>query len=347
MFVSLHHLAMAPELNRIQGILSSFLGNPKNDMSDEFELEFGCPRCEELYGRGEHDKFNLAINVRKGVFKCWKCENETDEMHGSITKLVKTYGSEGALKEYREAIEALRNSDLYKLKFDDGDFNADFMIMEREELEFPSNYKKLVEGGNNPKRVMEYLTRRGIGWDIITKHSIGYTGYDENNRLLSNRIILPSYDADGTLNYWTGRDFTGNSKRMKYANPSVERKDIVFNEELLQWDADITIVEGPFDHIVVPNSVPLLGKVIKSEFRLYRLLMDKARANVNIFLDNDAYETAIKTYRLLNHGNLYNRIRLVPSRDGEDPSSIYQEKGYRGIAEHLRNSYKVSEVYLS
>ena len=100
-------------------------------------------------------------------------------------------------------------------------------------------------------------------------------------------IIIPSYNALGELNYWVGRDYlppmrnehskvlNGVSQiiphtysRLKYDNPKVEKKNIIFNEEKIQWDADITLVEGPFDHIVVPNSVPLLGKALNKEYKL-------------------------------------------------------------------------------
>ena len=135
-------------------------------------------------------------------------------------------------------------------------------------------------------------------------------------------------------------------ERIKYDNPKVEKKNIIFNEEKLQWDADITLVEGPFDHIVVPNSVPLLGKALNKEYKLYWDLITKANANINIMLDNDAYETAKQIYGFLNHGKLYERIRFIPIEDGEDPSSLYQKGGYREIAAHLANAQQIDEVYL-
>ena len=39
--------------------------------------------------------------------------------------------------------------------------------------------------------------------DDILKHNIGYC--DEGK--YSNRIIIPSYDSDGQLNFFVGRDF--------------------------------------------------------------------------------------------------------------------------------------------
>jgi hypothetical protein len=170
--------------------------------------------------------------------------------------------------------------------------------------------------------------------------------YDEEDKMASNRIILPSYNKFGELNYWTGRDFTGNEKRQKYYNPKVERRDIIFNEEKIQWDADVTLVEGPFDHLVVPNSVPLLGKVIDKKFKLYWDINAKANANINIFIDGDAFQTALETYKELNHGRLYNKIRYIPVDEKYDPSLLFQLGGKKIILKHLANAIKIKEVYL-
>lgn len=338
---------MIPELSRIQNVLSSFLGAPKNEMSSEYELEYGCPRCKEHYGPNEQLKFNLAVNIRKGLFKCWKCESESGDMHGSITKLIKLYGNERILNDYRSAISEFKNSSLYKINFSENDFSVDLKLKEIEELEFPKNYVKITRSVKVPKRVSDYLSSRGINWDIIERYGIGFTGYDKETPNTSNRIVIPSYDKFGSLNYWTGRDFTGNKKRMKYMNPKVDKKNIIFNEEKIQWDADITLVEGPFDHIVVPNSIPLLGKVIKSDFKIYQELVKNSKANICIFLDGDAIGTAIETYKVLNHGDLYGRIRIVPTSGDDDPSSIFQKSGPRGIANMLAQARQIPEIILS
>jgi hypothetical protein len=81
-----------------------------------------------------------------------------------------------------------------------------------------------------------------------------------------------------------------------------------------------------------------LGKVIKKDFKLYEELINKAKANINIFLDADAKDTAMKTYSLLNHGNLYGRIRIINSSGDLDPSQIYQKYGTFGIVEYLKRA---------
>ena len=192
---------------------------------------------------------------------------------------------------------------------------------------------------------------RGLTWDILEKYKIGFTTREEDDemRKYSYRVIIPSYNKFGELNYWVGRDFLPKDDRFtrtKYANPRAEKKEIIFNEERVQWDADITLVEGAFDHIVVPNSIPLLGKALDRDYKLYWELVTKANAHINIFLDADAFQTVKELYKLLNHGRLYDKIRYIPVGGDEDPSSLFEKGGYKTIVEHLRNARQIDEVYL-
>ena len=338
---------MEAELNKIYSILESFLGESKSGFDGKnMQLQFPCPNCIEKYGKAEERKFNLEINLSKQLFHCWKCADEGDEMYGSILKLIKLYGNEQLLKEYKEAIHSLRESKLYKLNFSDDDFNIDTKSVEIEDLKLPSSFKYIRKDKPLPKDVAKYLNSRGIGWDIIERYSMGYTEYTKDSLMPSYRIYIPSYDKYGDLNYWTGRDYLNRDKVVKYYNPKVERKNVIFNEEKVQWDADITLVEGPFDHIVVPNSIPLLGKVLNKEFKLYWEIVKNAKGNVNIWLDDDAFDSIKAIYKELNHGDLYNKIRFIKTDLGKDPSEIYEKYGYKGIVECLRSTQKIEEVLL-
>jgi DNA primase len=338
---------MEAELNKIYSILESFLGESKSGFDGKnMQLQFPCPNCVEKYGKAEERKFNLEINLSKQLFHCWKCADEGDEMHGSILKLIKLYGNEQLLKEYKEAIHSLRESKLYKLNFSDDDFNIDTKSVEIEDLKLPSSFKYIRKDKPLPKDVAKYLNSRGIGWDIIERYSMGYTEYTKDSFMPSYRIYIPSYDKYGDLNYWTGRDYLNRDNVVKYYNPKVERKNVIFNEEKVQWDADITLVEGPFDHIVVPNSIPLLGKVLNKEFKLYWEIVKNAKGNVNIWLDDDAFDSIKAIYKELNHGDLYNKIRFIKTDLGKDPSEIYEKYGYKGIVECLRSTQKIEEVLL-
>lgn len=320
--------------------MSSFLGQPKGEITESGQLQFACPRCVAEKGSKEEHKFNLEVNIFKG-FQCWSCCSMDDEMKGSISKLIKIYGNNEILKEYRQLILEMKNEPLYELQFKDT--LEPFL---KKETQLPSNFRPLRENKYAPTKVMEYLKKRGIDWDIINEFNLGYTAYDENNKQISSRIIIPSYNQYGELNYWTGRDYTGIEHRQKYFNPPTERKTLIFNEDKIQWDATITLVEGPFDHIVVPNSIPLLGKSLTHDYLIYQNLMEKANANVNIFLDGDAFESVFKIYKLLNQGRLKNKIRYIPVGVDFDPSELFALGGRGAIINHLSNAQKISDFEL-
>jgi DNA primase len=75
---------------------------------------------------------------------------------------------------------------------------------------------------------------------------------------LYNRIIIPSYDLNGDLNYFIARWYPKEYNKLKYINPKAEKQEIIFNIGKLNLDATIYLVEGVTDHIVTPNSIPLL-----------------------------------------------------------------------------------------
>lgn len=336
------------EFEKIYNILASFLGESKKGFDSKcFQYQFPCPRCVENKGEKEIHKANLEVNFQKQVFKCWSCCDDGDTMQGSILKLIKLYGNEELLKDYKEAVRSLRESKLYKMNFSDDDFNIDTKSIEIDDLRLPKGFSLIREDRYCPPKLINYLNSRGIGWDIIDEYSLGYVGYNSSDYMASNRVYIPSHDKYGDLNYWTGRDFLNRKNVVKYYNPEAKRKTIIFNEEKVQWDADVTLVEGPFDHIVVPNSIPLLGKVIDTDFRLFWEILKNAKGKINIFLDGDATESVRKIYKQLNHGDLYNRIRYIPVNDKDlDPSKIYELYGKNGIIQFLRSATKIDEIYL-
>ena len=62
---------------------------------------------------------------------------------------------------------------------------------------------------------------------------------------LRRRVIIPSFDSEGFLNYFTARAIDESTR--KYVNPKVKRTDIIFNELNVDWKKELVIVEGPFD----------------------------------------------------------------------------------------------------
>lgn len=341
---------MLNELTNIELLLESFLGKSKKGMTDDTQIQFNCPMCSIEKGLYDGDgKHNLEINIKKNRFKCWVC-GETNEMSGKISKLIKMFGNNTILQQYRTELHSIRQSKLYELKFDKTDFTDDEDLYDEMLLSLPEGFSSLRNNNAYTKQALNYLYQRGINDKIIDKFNIGYMPNNCKNRFLQERIIIPSYDRFNMLNYWVGRDYTNSKWKFKYANPDskeVKKIDIVFNEEKINWYEDINLVEGPFDHIITPNSIPLLGKTIDTNYAVFKTLIINAKANINIFLDDDAILYAKLAYKVLNQMNLYNRIRLCICPKDLDAALIYQNYGVKGIRKILQNTIKLSDYELA
>ena len=142
------------------------------------------------------------------------------------------------------------------------------------------------------KHALAYLKKRNINQYDVIKYNIGYCSKD----LYANMIVLPTYDKDGNLNYFTARSFQ-KDPYTKYRNPSVSR-DIIPNEHLINWNLPIILCEGMFDAIAIKrNAVPLLGKNIESN--LMKRIVTSAIDKIYIALDKDALKQALKFCEML------------------------------------------------
>jgi DNA primase len=158
-------------------------------------------------------------------------------------------------------------------------------------LSLPSEFKQLYikPKSINPvyNKALSYLKHRGIGVGEIVKYNIGYC----ETGIYAGRIIIPSYDSEGNLNYFVARTFYEDTK-MKYKNPPVNRNVIIF-ENQINWNEPIVLVEGAFDSFSVRrNAIPILGKFIPKK------LMDKIMLSgvkeIAIMLDSDAVSESVK-----------------------------------------------------
>ena len=104
----------------LENIFTSFLGEPKSEMTDSGQLQYNCPCCAEEAGVDSDGKYNLEVNLKIGKFNCWKC-GQTHSMKGGLSFLIKRYGNPIIAKQYKEAVIALRDSGLYNLHNFSGD----------------------------------------------------------------------------------------------------------------------------------------------------------------------------------------------------------------------------------
>ena len=266
---------------------------------------YHCPFCQ-------HHKPKLEINStenKKGhnPWHCWVC-NTRGKTIVSLLKRSKSY-------EYiEEAIKLVPK----------GQFVEEVEIVNT--ITLPSEFTSLIDPPSDimGKHALVYLKQRGIFIDDIIKYNIGYCESGE----YQNMIIIPSYDVNGNLNYFTARSFEKDPFR-KYKNPSVSR-DIVPFEMFINWNSPLVLCEGPFDAIAIKrNAIPLLGKNIQAN--LMKKIVSSKVEKIYIALDSDAMKSAIKFCEtFMNEGKEVHLLEM----DDKDPSEL----GFRRFTELIQKS---------
>ena len=293
------------EYEPIVEIIEDILGDYRMHNDYKGQISFDCPVCSyDIKGLDTGDgKGNLEVNYIRGVYKCWSCA-ETHETHGSLYKLIKKYGLPKHLKRY----ELLRP--------DDQEFGGP---APKKDVKLPKEFIPILQASaglkltHHYRQAMNYLKSRNIGEDLIRKYNIGFC-YDGP---YANRIVIPSYDINGKVNYFIARSYLSRTK-MKYKNPDVQKETIIWNEHLLEWDKKIYLVEGVFDSIFLPNSIPMLGKYISD--LLFKKIYETAK-DVTIILDGDAWDDTERLYHKINCCKLMGKIsvdRLPKDKDIAD-----------------------------
>ena len=268
------------------------------------EHAFHCPFCN-------HHKKKLQVNCETQKWHCWVC-NQGGHKIGMLLRKI------NAPKNIIS--EVLRILGDYKGVKYEKDKKTEYNVS------LPQCYQPLWKPSTDPlyKNAISYLKKRGIGSIDIIRYSMGYcssNGY-------SNRIIIPSYDADGKLNYFIARDMFPNSK-FKYKNPPMS-KDTVCFEMFINWNEPIVLCEGVFDAISIRrNVIPLLGKFPSKT--LVKRLVEKQVKKIYVALDEDAKKDAIKLSKFLMD---YGIETYLLNLEEKDPSEL----GFSGFWKILKKS---------
>jgi len=287
------------ENDAIVELLEDLLGDHGLHYPNKGQISFNCPVCDD-----DRNKHNLEINYVNNVYKCWSC-GDVDGTHGSLGKLFDKYGNKKLKKLYNvlkpETVQP-RQKRTKKLTLPEG-----FTLFTESSPVYPVR-----------RQAYNYLKSRGITDEIIKKYNIGFCDRGSH----TGRIVVPSYDGKGELNYYVARSWDPMS-RAKYKNPQDEKDKIIFWENLIDWNKDVYLVEGAFDGLFVENSIPMLGKHM-SEL-LFETIYTKAKGDVIICLDADAWDNSVKLYHELNGGELWGRIKLIKLPDDSDIADLRGE----------------------
>ena len=292
-------------------LVNSVLGSGKRTARGN--QAHNCPFCN-------HHKPKLEINYTENKqgnnpWHCWACDKRGKTI-SSLFKQVKA--SPDKFIELKKLVKT-------------GSEVKDYTITKSVTL--PKEYKPLISNNDLIARhAKAYLKSRNIGEDDIIKYNIGYC---ESGRY-SKMIIIPSYDANGNLNYFTGRSFE-KEPYIKYRNPEASR-DIIPFELFINFDLPLVLCEGPFDAIAIKrNAIPLLGKNIQDS--LMKKIVQSTVEKIYIALDTDAMKQAHKFAEyFINQGK---EVYLVELK-GKDPSEI----GFKNFTKLIQNTLPLSQYDL-
>lgn len=266
---------------------------------------FHCPFCN-------HHKPKLEINFHTNEeghnpWECWVCQTKGRTIR-SLLRQLRT--------PREQATEILR----YLPKGTKMEYSKLSII------ELPKEYQPLYTASNTSivaNLVKKYLHERGLNDNDFIKYGIGYATSGD----YGGRVIIPSYNKSNQLNYFIARSYDGNY--FKYKNPEV-CKDVIFFENLINWNTPIILCEGVFDAMSIRrNAIPILGKSISTS--LYKKIITSPLTDIYIALDQDARNRALEmSQQLLNQGK---RVYLIDLPD-KDPS----EMGFRAFTELVQQA---------
>ena len=259
-------------------------------------------------------KLEIDINTTRDGENAWHCWI-SDKKGRSISSLFKQMGLP---KTYFEQLNKIVESSRYK-----HDSSKKETV---EVISLPNEYIPLWNKKNTPdyRNAIHYLTTRGVTVFDILKYRIGYCESGE----YSGKIIIPSYDCNGQLNYFVSRAFY-QADKFKHKNPKIS-KDIIGFDLTINWAEPIVLCEGAFDAIAVKrNAIPLFGKIIQPA--LQKKIIEKRVRDIYICLDADALRNALQfAERFMAEGlNVY-FIEL----QAEDASEL----GFNKITEIIQNT---------
>ena len=211
-------------------------------------------RCvnPECGSRSDTSKLKLVIKLNNELYHCWVCGIKGR----SVLPLFQKY----APAHVGRAKDVFSKTNLKAVQVDDTP----------QEVELPNGFlllaKNLHSKDPDVRAIFRYLSSRGITEKELWRFKLG-TSKSGNCR---RRVIFPSLDIEGKINYWVARAID-EDRKPKYLNSRTAKKLVVFNEADLNFKKQLTIVEGPFDLVRCnDNTTCILGSSLSKSHALFQ-----------------------------------------------------------------------------
>lgn len=295
------------DYNLLLSSVETVLGRSQKKARNNYA--FHCPFCN-------HRKMKLEVQMvtndkGENPWECWVCHTRGRTIYSLLKQL------RVPLDQAQPILSLIKKGE------------KNFYQVE-EVVALPKEFKPLWEATSQnviANKIKKYLSRRGISDLEIKRYNIGYCTSGE----YSGRIIIPSYDENNKLNFFTGRSYE--DAYHKYKNPAASR-DIIFFENTINWDFPLVLVEGPFDAMAVKrNAIPILGQSI-SKSLLKKIVSNKVK-EIYVALDKDAMRQALSyCEKFLDMGK---KVFMVDMED-KDPS----EMGFLKVIEKINQAQELT-----
>ena len=270
-----------------------------------------CPICAPT----DPTKKKLAIRTTDDANHCWTCGWKAR----SLAPLLRKYGTQEHLNAYRELTGQGGRSDLVTAE-----------VEKVQKIELPKDFRLLTlasEMDPDVKAAWRYVYSRGL-----TDRDAWYFKFGvSDEQRWKRRVIMPSFDSNGELNYFVARA-VDKDKKPKYDNPDVDKNPVVFNEINLDWNKRLVLCEGPFDMVKCPeNSTALLGSDLDERHEVFNKILLHGTP-VALALDGDMWQK--KTPRIVKKLQEYNiDVVVVDVRPWGDPGSMSKAEFEKALSE--------------
>jgi len=271
---------------------------------DGLNLNIWCPFCKHA----SRNKLKLSIHLEKCFYHCWICDKKGSDVSYLVSKINKNKVAE-AKKTFKTRT---KDNSLFSV-LNEEEYSTDLNL----KVDLPPDFKFIVEefDMSNPdsRDVINYAIKRGFTKRKLYLLRAGYSTNYEYKRYL----ILPSYDCNGELNFYTARNIDQDTHNSyKYKNANIPKKEIIFNEINICWDEKITLVEGPLDLIKTnDNATCLLGSSLTEDMKLFQKIVSN-KTPVVLALDADVYNKTLKIANLLQKYDI--DVDILDTRGYED-----------------------------
>ena len=263
-------------------------------------IAVNCPAC----CKDNPSKKKLIIRIKDGTHHCWVCD-----LKGKTLKYTLKKFHPQKFREYQR---------LY------GEFATNVVeeetIIERPQV--PPGFALLAQNYNSRdpdlRDTISYVKKRGLTLKDFWRFKLGSCRSGRFKR----RLIIPSFESSGELNYYVARSIDG--KYPKYINAKYPKRDLIFNEININWKKPITLVEGPFDLFKAgENATCILGSSLNEKYVLFQKIIQN-RSPVFLALDPDAM---LKTMKIAEKFHEYGiEVKIVNCSNYDDVGEMPKQE---------------------